>query len=348
MSWTSEQARALTRPHPVVLQGRASARCRSGCRRTGTPGSPPTTSRPPAWPGPSRSGSPAARAGRSGSTTTDELDDSSLREAVARSEALMAAARPDPEQVEGLGPQDYPADPRLRRGHRRRRPDPPPRRRQGRRSTAPAGRGLNASGFFETTAPLVGDRQQEGELRLPPLDRPPSTRPRCGPPTAPARAMRRSRSPRLSDIDAAALAERAATKAESSARPRDLPPGRYTVILEPAAVADLLDVPDLLAQRPRRRRGAELPLEARRRQPARREALRRRRDPPLRPVRPPQPGQALGRRRRRGSAVRRRRLRADSRPAGRPGSRTASSRPSPSTATGRARPRSSPSRSPAA
>ena len=47
-------------------------------------------------------------------------------------------------------------------------------------------------------------------------------------------------SPRLSDIDAAALAERAATKAETSAQPRDLPPGRYTVILEPAAVADLL------------------------------------------------------------------------------------------------------------
>ena len=51
--------------------------------------------------------------GKSGSTTTDELDDSLLREAVARSEALMAAARPDPEQVEGLGPQQYPDDPRV-------------------------------------------------------------------------------------------------------------------------------------------------------------------------------------------------------------------------------------------
>ena len=47
-------------------------------------------------------------------------------------------------------------------------------------------------------------------------------------------------SPRISDIDAAALAGRSARKAESSAKPRDLPPGAYTVILEPAAVADLL------------------------------------------------------------------------------------------------------------
>jgi predicted Zn-dependent protease len=48
------------------------------------------------------------------------------------------------------------------------------------------------------------------------------------------------RAPRLSDIDPASLAERAARKAETSARPRDFPPGRYTVILEPEAVAYLL------------------------------------------------------------------------------------------------------------
>ncbi len=49
--------------------------------------------------------------GKSGSTTTDELDESLLREAVARSEALMAAAQPDPEQVESLDPQQYPEIP---------------------------------------------------------------------------------------------------------------------------------------------------------------------------------------------------------------------------------------------
>lgn len=36
------------------------------------------------------------------------------------------------------------------------------------------------------------------------------------------------------------LAERACRKAQASAQPRELPPGRYTVILEPAAVLDLV------------------------------------------------------------------------------------------------------------
>jgi predicted Zn-dependent protease len=45
---------------------------------------------------------------------------------------------------------------------------------------------------------------------------------------------------RMADIDAAALAKVAVDKATSSARPHKLDPGRYTVILEPAAVASLL------------------------------------------------------------------------------------------------------------
>ncbi len=41
-------------------------------------------------------------------------------------------------------------------------------------------------------------------------------------------------------LDAPALAAQAARKAVASAHPKELPPGRYTVILEPAAVLDLL------------------------------------------------------------------------------------------------------------
>lgn len=47
-------------------------------------------------------------------------------------------------------------------------------------------------------------------------------------------------SPRVGDIDAAALARRAADKAVASANPDEIPPGKYTVILEPPAVLDLL------------------------------------------------------------------------------------------------------------
>ncbi|HKQ61008.1 MAG TPA: metallopeptidase TldD-related protein, partial [Candidatus Polarisedimenticolaceae bacterium] len=45
---------------------------------------------------------------------------------------------------------------------------------------------------------------------------------------------------RLADVDAAALAARALGKAAASANPQRLEPGDYTVILEPAAVAQLL------------------------------------------------------------------------------------------------------------
>ena len=170
MSWTSETGAGPGRPHPVVLEGPRVRGVAPTVARPGTRGSPPTRSPPPAWSGPSRSQITSREGGRSGSTTTDELDDSLLSEAVARSEALMAAARPDPEQVEGLGPQDYPDDPRLRRGHRRGRPGPAPRRRQGGARPRPRPRSQRL-GLLRDHGDLVGDRQQEGELRLPPIDR---------------------------------------------------------------------------------------------------------------------------------------------------------------------------------
>ncbi|MEH1168062.1 metallopeptidase TldD-related protein [Micromonospora sp. CPCC 205539] len=45
---------------------------------------------------------------------------------------------------------------------------------------------------------------------------------------------------RLSDLDGADLGARAAAKAQAAVDPVELPPGRYEVVFEPAAVADLL------------------------------------------------------------------------------------------------------------
>jgi predicted Zn-dependent protease len=50
----------------------------------------------------------------------------------------------------------------------------------------------------------------------------------------------KSNSPDVEEIDAAGLAERAAEKAKRSANPMELAAGKYTVILEPAAVLDLV------------------------------------------------------------------------------------------------------------
>src|SRR3989442_14731724 len=47
-------------------------------------------------------------------------------------------------------------------------------------------------------------------------------------------------SPLALELDAEALADRAARKALGSVDPKEIQPGRHTVILEPAAVLDLL------------------------------------------------------------------------------------------------------------
>jgi predicted Zn-dependent protease len=56
-----------------------------------------------------------------------------------------------------------------------------------------------------------------------------------------ADGVTRLASGRLADIDGALLGARAAAKARAGGKPIELPPGRYEVVLEPAAVADILD-----------------------------------------------------------------------------------------------------------
>jgi len=50
----------------------------------------------------------------------------------------------------------------------------------------------------------------------------------------------KANSPDVKNVDPVRLAEIAAQKARDSANPKELPPGKYTVVLEPAAVLDLI------------------------------------------------------------------------------------------------------------
>ena len=137
MSWTSDQARSLA---DRILSFSKAPECEVSLRLSQT-GHTRFAANEITTAGMVRNVSvsiTSREGGKSGSTTTDELDESLLREAVARSEALMAAAQPDPEQVESLGPQHYPDDPRVRRRHRRRRPDRSAATASRRPSTAPA------------------------------------------------------------------------------------------------------------------------------------------------------------------------------------------------------------------
>ncbi len=237
MTWTSEKARALcdrilsfskAEECEVSLRLSDEGHTRFAANDVTTAGMARTVS----------VGITSREGGRSGSTTTDELDDSLLREAVARSEALMAAARPDPEQVEGLGPQNYPEIPAYDEATAS---AGPALRRDGVKPALDRARdrGLHAAGFFETTAACAAIANKKGNFGFHrSTNAAYSTTMRTADGTGSGYAS--FASPRAADIDAAELAGRAAAKAETSARPRDLPPGRYPVILEPAAVADLL------------------------------------------------------------------------------------------------------------
>ena len=91
------------------------------------------------------------------------------------------------------------------------------------------------------------------------------------------RRRRRGRRPaRLADIDGAVLGARAAAKASAGGRPVELPPDRYEVVLEPSAVADLLEALSLLRLQRQGGRRAAL-VRARRRRPVRPGAHARRR-----------------------------------------------------------------------
>ena len=158
---------------------------------------------------------------RSATTMADTTDETGLGTAVARNEALLATVRPNPEAVEPLGPQDYPDIAAF---------DEP---------TAQANAAVRSQGVKAALDlrgaeifPLRVSSRRERAGRRSPIARVISdsiARPR---PAIPRRCdtgrhgfgLRRPRAPRLAGVDAAALAQKAAVKAESSAKPRHLRP----------------------------------------------------------------------------------------------------------------------------
>jgi predicted Zn-dependent protease len=176
--------------------------------------------------------------GRSGTVRANDLDPDALRKAVALSEELMRSATPDPESVEGLGPQTYPEirsfhDETARAGALEHRPGVKAALDEAR------ARKLTASGFSEAVATISAIANRKGNFGFHSLSTASySTTMRTADGSGSGWAG--FESPRFGDLKAADLAARAARKAETSASPKELPPGAYTIILEPRAVTDLL------------------------------------------------------------------------------------------------------------
>ncbi len=176
--------------------------------------------------------------GKSGTVRVNDTDPKEIQTAVRRSEEVMAAASVDPEWVEGLATQKYPE---IRAFHEATVKAGAPERKGGVKTSLELARGkkLNASGFSETTARWSALANKKGNFGFfSSTTAEFSTTMRTEDGTGSGWAGLEA--PDFSSIPAEELARRAAKKAEDSAKPGELPPGKYTVVFEPRAVADLL------------------------------------------------------------------------------------------------------------
>jgi predicted Zn-dependent protease len=177
---------------------------------------------------------------RSASATTNKLDDDGLRWVVETSERLARLAPEDPEAMPGLGPQQY----QDTRGWSDATAalDPAGRASAVRQVTEPSrGAGLSATGYLESDAEARAVANSKGLFaygRRTLCSMTTTVRTQDGTGSGWAGAAHSD----WSRVDPASLGARAIGKASRSARPVAIEPGRYTVILEPTAVGNLVQL----------------------------------------------------------------------------------------------------------
>jgi predicted Zn-dependent protease len=175
---------------------------------------------------------------RTASSSANRLDDDGLRHAVQTAERLAKLSPEDPEAMPELGPQRYDAGRDW--SDATAALDPATRAAAVRRITEAArGADLVSTGFLETTAGAIAVANNKGLFAY--------NRSTSAVLTTTARTTDATGSgwagATHSDwtrIDPAALGRIAAEKAQRSRNPSSIEPGRYTVILEPTAVGNLV------------------------------------------------------------------------------------------------------------
>jgi predicted Zn-dependent protease len=177
---------------------------------------------------------------RAASATTNKLDDASLRAVVQRAEALAKLAPEDPESLPELGAQQY--------GESRTWSDAtasldPAGRARAVKAVASAAQaaGLTATGYMETGAESFAVANSKGLFayrRDTSSSMTTTVRTADGTGSGWAGAQHHD----WTKIDPAALGARAIDKARRSANPVAIEPGRYTVVLEPTAVGNLVQL----------------------------------------------------------------------------------------------------------
>ena len=175
---------------------------------------------------------------RTGSSSTNQLDDDALRATVQMAERLATLRPEDPEAMPELGPQTY--QPGCDWADSTAALDARGRARVVEQITESAKRaGLVSTGFLETIAGSTAVANSRGLFAY---DRATSSvltttaRTRDGTGSGWAGATHHD----WSRIDSRTLGATAAAKATRSVRPVAIEPGRYTVVFEPTAVANLV------------------------------------------------------------------------------------------------------------
>ncbi len=175
---------------------------------------------------------------RSATATTNQLDDRSLDDVVSRATRMAKLAPENPEAMPPLGKQQYIAVKGARDGNTIALSPKERAKAVGAVISAGDAAKLQIAGFYEHASEMSALASSSGLWAF-------HTWTSCGlsctarTPDGTGSGWSSASSNRIAEIDAAALAKVAVDKALNSAKPRRLEPGRYTVVLEPAAVADL-------------------------------------------------------------------------------------------------------------
>lgn len=173
---------------------------------------------------------------REGSASTSDLSDAAIRKAVAEAEAAARAAPEDPEFLPPLEPQTYPGVGTYAKSTAEATPEQLAAMAGGAIERCKAA-GMEAAGVAAAYTSSVGIAASSGLLAFEQrTDADFGVTATAPDSTGWARNSLRA----LDQLDAAALTNRAVEKARAAAQPREIPAGRYTVILEPAAAAGLL------------------------------------------------------------------------------------------------------------
>ena len=178
------------------------------------------------------------REGRTGRVTLNETSDAALERAMARADELARVLPVDPEHVGPIPRQRYLAIPAYDEATARF--DATARLAGVRAVIEPAAeQAMNSSGFFSNGATVSCIANKAGNFgyhRSSQASYSATVRTADGT----GSGWAEDSADRVREVDAVALAGRALRKARESANPQAIEPGDYTVVLEPAAVSDLL------------------------------------------------------------------------------------------------------------